>query len=110
MRCPTVGCLPPCLGDDPMTAAVLGGLLAGLGIAMPVGAIGTYLIGLGARAPKPVAVAAACGVASTDGGYALIAVVAGAGLEETLEPARHWLRWLAVSALAALAVVTVAAG
>jgi len=93
-----------------MTAAVLGGLLAGLGIAMPVGAIGTYLVGLGARAPRPVAAAAALGVASTDGAYALIAVLGGAALEQTLAPARHWLRWLSVAALVVLAVTTVALG
>jgi arginine exporter protein ArgO len=93
-----------------MTAAVLGGLLAGLGIAMPVGAIGAYLVGLGARAPRPVAAAAALGVASTDGGYALLAVLGGAALEEVLRPAKDWLRWSSVGVLVVLAVVTVAAG
>jgi arginine exporter protein ArgO len=93
-----------------MTAAILGGLLAGLGIAMPVGAIGTYLVGLGARAPRSVAAAAALGVASTDGAYAILAVAGGAALENTLEPARQWLRWLSVSALVLLALLTVAAG
>jgi hypothetical protein len=34
-----------------MTDAVLAGLLAGYGIAIPVGAVGAYLVALSARAP-----------------------------------------------------------
>ena len=93
-----------------MTNAVVAGLLAGLGIAMPVGAIGTYLVALGARAPRPVAVAAALGVGSTDGLYALLAVVGGAALVDVLRPAADWLQAVSVAALVVLAVLTLVAG
>ena len=46
------------------------GILAGLAVAMPIGAVGSYLVGLGARQRISVATAAALGVASVDGGYA----------------------------------------
>jgi arginine exporter protein ArgO len=93
-----------------MIAALAAGLVAGLGIAMPLGAIGTYLVGLGARAPRRVGVAAALGVASTDGAYALLAVVGGVALQSALRPAASWLRWLSVLALCGLGALTVLAG
>jgi arginine exporter protein ArgO len=85
------------------------GIAAGLGIAMPVGAIGTYLVGLGASAPARVSTAAAAGVASTDGLYAAVAVTAGAALEAVLRPAASWLRWISVAVLCLLAVLTLVA-
>ena len=50
-----------------MTAALLAGLLAGYGIAMPVGAVATYLVTLTARTSARVGAAGALGVASADG-------------------------------------------
>lgn len=91
-----------------MIASLGAGLVAGLGIAMPIGAIGTFLVGLGATAPTRISAAAAAGVASTDGLYALIAVTAGAALESVLRPAADWLQWLSVAVLCLLAVTTFA--
>ena len=92
--------------------AILGalgaGLAAGLGIALPIGPVGTYLVGLGASAPRRVAASAAAGVATTDGGYALLAVTAGAALEPVLRPVSNWLRWGSVAVLCLLAVATLA--
>ena len=51
---------------------------------MPVGAIGAYLLGLGARERFAAAAAAALGVASVDGAYALVASLGGAGLHAAL--------------------------
>src|SRR6478672_10370804 len=58
--------------------ALLAGLLAGYGIAMPVGAVATYLVSLTVRTSARVGGAGALGVASADGIYALVAVIAGA--------------------------------
>lgn len=91
-----------------MIASLGAGLVAGLGIAMPVGAIGAYLVGLGASAPACISSAAAAGVASTDGLYALVAVTAGAALESALRPAATWLRWLSVAVLCLIAAGTLA--
>jgi len=78
----------------------LSGAMTGLAVAMPIGAIGTYLIGLAARERTPTAAAAALGVASVDGAYAIAAALAGAGVHELLSEASGWLtdridpRWL----------------
>ena len=63
-----------------MLGELAAGALAGLAVAMPVGAIGAYLLGLAARERFAVAAAAALGVASVDGAYALVASLGGAGL------------------------------
>jgi arginine exporter protein ArgO len=83
------------------------GALAGLAVAMPVGAVGSYLVGLGARERISVAAAAALGVASVDGGYAVIAALGGTGLQALLSAVSGWLEWLAAIALAAIAIRTV---
>jgi len=51
-----------------MGAAVLSGLLAGYGIAMPAGAILVFLIKLGATACLCIGAAAGLGAATVDGG------------------------------------------
>ena len=93
-----------------VAVALAAGAVAGLGIAMPVGAIGTFLVALGARAPHRVAAAAALGVGSTDGIYAAVAVTGGAALQHLLRPAATTLKWASVAALAMLAGITVRAG
>lgn len=89
-----------------MTAALVAGLLAGLAIAVPVGAIGTYLVALSARTSLRVGAAAALGVATTDGLYALVAVVGGAALAPHLAPVAGPLRVVSVVVLVALALRT----
>jgi arginine exporter protein ArgO len=76
-------------------------------VALPVGAITTYLINLGARERFPVAAAAALGVATADGLFAVVAVAGGVGLQQLLRPASTSLTYLAAAVLAALAVRTV---
>jgi arginine exporter protein ArgO len=82
------------------------GAVAGLAVAMPLGAVGTYLVGLGARERIAVATAAALGVASIDGGYAVIAVLGGTGLQVVLSEVSDWLKWVAVSVLVVVAIRT----
>ncbi|MHA5047790.1 LysE family transporter [Streptomyces sp. SD15] len=87
-----------------MTAALVAGLLAGFGIAIPVGAVGTYLVSLSARTSLRIGGCAALGVATADGLYALVAVVGGTGLATVLQPVLVPLRWAAGLVLVALAV------
>jgi arginine exporter protein ArgO len=87
-----------------VTGALVAGLLAGYGIALPVGAVGTYLVALTARTSLRVGAAAAMGVATADGLYALVAVLGGITLVELIEPVAEPLRWLSAAVLAALAV------
>lgn len=86
-----------------MTGALLAGLLAGYGIAMPVGAVATYLVTLTARTSARVGAAGALGVASADGLYALIAVVGGAALTGVIARIAGPLRWVSAVVLIALA-------
>lgn len=93
-----------------VTAAVVAGALAGYGIAVPVGAVGAVLVGLAARTSPRVAAAAALGVASADGVYAVVAVSGGAALAPVLAPVSGPLRWASVVVLVALATHTAVGG
>ena len=89
-----------------VTADLLAGAVAGLAVAMPVGAIGACLLGLAARERFSVAVAAAVGVASVDGAYALVASLGGAGLRALLQGTSTVLTVLAALVLVGLAIRT----
>ncbi|GIH05095.1 lysine transporter LysE [Rhizocola hellebori] len=91
-----------------MTAALLAGLVAGYGVAIPLGAIGALLMSLGARTPWRIASAAALGPAVADGIYALVAVLGGASLARWIEPISTPLRWIAVAVLLFMAFRTTA--
>ena len=87
-----------------MSAALVAGLVAGYGIAIPVGAVGTYLMALTARTSLRVGAAAALGVATADGLYALISVAGGSVLVPLIHPITDPLRWVSAAVLVALAV------
>jgi arginine exporter protein ArgO len=89
-----------------MRAAVLAGLLAGYGIAVPVGAIGVLLVGLSARGGWRIGAGAALGVATADGVYAAVAVLGGQGAARLLAPVSTPLRWAAVAVLLGIAART----
>jgi len=85
---------------------LLAGLLAGLTVALPIGAIGSYLVGLAARQRFAVAAAAALGVATADGLYALIAGLGIGGVERIVGATAGPMRWLAAALLVGLATRT----
>ncbi|WP_329267644.1 LysE/ArgO family amino acid transporter [Streptomyces sp. NBC_01451] len=87
-----------------MTAALVAGLLAGYGIAVPVGAVTTYLVSLTARTSLRTGLCAALGIATADGLYALLAALGGTALAGALQPVLVPLRWASALVLAALAV------
>ncbi|KJS55415.1 lysine transporter LysE [Streptomyces rubellomurinus subsp. indigoferus] len=89
-----------------MSAALVAGLLAGYGVAVPVGAVGAYLVALTARTSLRTGACAALGVATADGLYALLAVLGGAGLAPLIAPVATPLRIGAALVLLALAVRT----
>ena len=90
----------------PVTADLFAGAMAGLAVAMPVGAIGANLLGLAARVRFAVAAGAALGVASVDGAYALVASLGGAGLRSLLQRSSTVLTVLAALVLLGLAIRT----
>lgn len=89
-----------------MTAALLAGVLAGYGVAVPVGAIAVLVVSLTARTSWRVGASAALGVATADGLYALLAVVGGAALAAVVAPVAGPLRWTAAVVLLAMAAHT----
>ena len=89
-----------------MSDAFVAGLVAGYGVAIPVGAIAILIMGLAARTSFKVGAAAALGVATADGLYATVAVLGGAALAGVIEPVATPLRWAAVVVLLALATHT----
>jgi arginine exporter protein ArgO len=93
-----------------VTAALIAGLLAGYGIALPVGAVSVYLVALASRTSWRVACCAALGVATADGLYALVAMVAGRALVALIAGVASPLRWASVLVLVALAARIAVAG
>ena len=89
-----------------MSAPFLAGVIAGYGVAVPVGAIAVLIAGLTARTSLRVGAAAGLGAATADGVYALIAVLGGAALAAAIAPISTPLRWVAAVVLLLLAVHT----
>ncbi|MFC4150343.1 LysE family transporter [Micromonospora mangrovi] len=86
-----------------MGEAFLAGLLAGYGVAIPVGAIAILVLGLSARTSFRVGAAAALAVATADGLYAALAALGGAGLAGVVAPVAGELRVVAALVLLGLA-------
>lgn len=89
-----------------MTGAFLAGLVAGYGVAIPVGAIAILILGLSARTSFRVGATAALGVATADGLYAAVAALGGAAVASGLAPFAGPLRLVAAGVLLALACLT----
>jgi arginine exporter protein ArgO len=89
-----------------MISYLFSGAVAGLAVAMPIGAVGSYLVGLAARERAAIALAAALGIASVDGGYAVLAAAGGAGLTAVLNEVSGWLTYAAAITLVVVAVHT----
>lgn len=87
-----------------MIAALVAGLAAGYGIAIPVGAVSVLIVEAGIRSGFRVAAAAGAGAASVDGIYAAVAAIFGAALAGVLAPWQRPLRAAAVLVLVALAL------
>jgi arginine exporter protein ArgO len=89
-----------------VSGALVAGVLAGYGVAIPVGAIAALIMGLTARTSLRVGAAAAMGVATADGVFATAAVLGGAALARLVVPVATPLRWIAAAVLIALAART----
>ncbi|MFD0419682.1 LysE/ArgO family amino acid transporter [Streptomyces sp. NPDC127108] len=87
-----------------VTGYLVAGLLAGYGIAIPVGAVAAHLMALTARTSLRTGACAALGVATADGVYALVATVAGAAAAPVVRPLIGPLRWVSAGVLIALAL------
>jgi threonine/homoserine/homoserine lactone efflux protein len=86
------------------TAALLAGLVAGLAIAMQVGAVSLLLIEASVVAGPRVGVAAGMGVATADLAFAVIAAAAGGAAGVALSSHEAEIRIVAAAVLAAIAL------
>lgn len=83
--------------------ALLAGVLAGLAVAVPLGAIGVLIVELGVTAGFRTAWAAGMGAATADLAYGATAAFAGAALAGVIEPARSEIALVGAAVLAAIA-------
>jgi threonine/homoserine/homoserine lactone efflux protein len=84
---------------------LVAGLVAGYGVAIPVGAIGVLVVDAGMRGGFRPAAAAASGVAAADFLYATLAAATGAAIAALLEPWRHTVQLVAAAVLVAVAAL-----
>jgi arginine exporter protein ArgO len=84
-------------------SAVLAGVVAGLALAVPVGAVGVLVVQEALAGGRARGLAAAVGVAATDLLYAGAAVLAGAASSDAIGPHAEPVRWLAAGVLAVVA-------
>lgn len=84
--------------------AFVDGLVAGYGIAIPVGAIAVLIVDLGARRGFGVAFAAGLGTATADLIYATIAAIVGVSAATALAPFAETVRIVGVGALLSIAL------
>jgi len=89
-----------------MLDVIVSGLVTGWAIAVPIGAVGAFLVALTARTSWRIGAAAALGVASVDGVYAALAVAGGAALAALLEPVASPLRVVSAVVLLVIAGLT----
>lgn len=88
-----------------MAEALVAGIVAGLAVAVPLGAIGVLIVDLGIRGGFRPAFLAGLGTATADGLYAVIAAASGAAVGAFLSPAEHTIRLVAAAVLATVAIV-----
>ncbi|MFE4211655.1 LysE family transporter [Streptomyces sp. NPDC056844] len=86
-----------------MTDVVVAGLLAGYGLAIPVGAVAVLMVNMTAATSLRTGAAAALGAATADAGYAVAAVLGGSALVVVVRPVLGPLRWAAFAILAFMA-------
>lgn len=89
-----------------MYDVLLSGLVTGYAIAVPVGAVAALIITLSSRTSWAVGASAGLGVATVDGGYAAVAVVAGHAVAQALEPIEAGLQVVSMVALLVIAALT----
>lgn len=93
-----------------MLDAIVAGAITGYAIALPIGAVAAYLVGLTARTSWRIGVPAALGVATTDGIYATIAVFGGGALAGVIRPIEDPMRYVAAGLLLVVAFLGARSG
>jgi arginine exporter protein ArgO len=81
------------------------GVLAGFGIAIPVGAIAVLIVQVGIRCGFRCAFSAGAGAASADLAYSIVAVAGGVALADVIGDIGEPFRWVSAAALVVIAVL-----
>ena len=89
-----------------MLDVLISGLVTGYAIAVPVGAVAALIVALSARDGWRVGASAGLGVATVDGVYALVAVLAGKAVADALGPVEDTLKVISIVALLGIAALT----
>jgi len=92
--------------DQRVLDVLLSGLVTGYAIAVPVGAVAVLIITVSSRTSWRTGAAGGLGVATVDGVYAAVAVVAGTAVARALEPISGALTAVSVVVLLAIAALT----
>lgn len=92
------------MADAGMIEPLVGGLLAGYGIAIPVGAIAVLIVGTGMRCGFLCGASAGTGAATADLIYATVAVTVGTAVARWLEPWSYSIRVGSALVLVAIAL------
>ncbi len=87
-----------------MLEALISGMLAGYGIAIPVGAIAVLIVGVGMKNGFAASASAGAGAATADLLYASVAVVAGGATAAVLERHSEPIRYLSAAVLIVIAI------
>ncbi|WP_405959165.1 LysE family transporter [Streptomyces sp. NBC_00868] len=91
-----------------LTTPALAGAVAGLGVAMPMGAMSVLLLQEAMR-HRRAAVAAAAGIAAVDLGYAALATALGPWVASHISPVEAWVRLASAAILLTIAARGIAA-
>jgi arginine exporter protein ArgO len=91
-----------------MFESLTAGIVAGLAVAVPLGAIGVLIVDLGVRGGFRPAFLAGLGTATADGLYAILAAAAGLAVGAWLAPAERSIQLAAAVVLAAVAIAGLA--
>jgi len=87
-----------------MTQGFVAGLIAGYGVAIPVGAIAVLIIDKAIRRGFRLGASAGAGAATADFLYALVAILAGSAIAVAIQPLTVPLRLVAAGVLVAIAI------
>lgn len=81
------------------------GVLAGFGIAIPVGAIAVLIVQVGIRCGFRCAASAGAGAATADLAYSVLAVTGGVALADVIGSVGEPFQWVSAAALVAIALL-----
>jgi arginine exporter protein ArgO len=81
------------------------GIIAGFGIAIPVGAIAVLIVQVGIRCGFWCAFSAGAGAATADFAYSIVAVAGGVALADVIGNIGEPFRWVSAAALVVIAMV-----